>query len=435
MMRLFVLVSIFCMAQGAFAQEAKTPDTTSQKVRVKNPEENAKVEPYWKFTVLPRFTFSSDNGIGGGARAVALFHNKGAKPYKTAISAQAWLTNRLVQHHFLGVDAIDAFNLPLRITAEAGFFQSLTQNFCGTGSSVTCDETLAEEASLGVARDQREEFVKNYYRVRYFRPYLNALARYRFNQRPHRAEIFAGWRGHFYQPGTLADDDKDGAPDLFAYRGSFYDQARPGGERGFASVAQVGVALDDRDHEAAPQSGYLLQASARLASPFLGSDFSYAGVNAAARVYAPLFREYISLASRIVVDHIIGDELPIQELARGGGLNDYLSFGGQDMGRGIRVQRFIGRTKVMSQHEIRFRFREHTFLGQTWKWGAALFMDIGTVSNDDDALSGKGFSPLVGWGVSGRLLLNKNVPMRFDIGFSHHENFRPFVYTVPGFVY
>ena len=76
----------------------------------------------WSFAGVPRLTINSDEGFGLGVRGIVFWHRYGARPYKTAISFQTWATTRLVQHHFVRVDAIDAFNQPVRLEAEGGLF-------------------------------------------------------------------------------------------------------------------------------------------------------------------------------------------------------------------------------------------------------------------------------------------------------------------------
>jgi hypothetical protein len=371
----------------------------------------------WDLAFVPKITFNADDGFGLGLRGTAFWHRWGQRPYKTAITAQIFATTRLVQHHFLKVDAVDAFNLPLRLEAELGYFQSRSQNFCGYGGEVSCDPALATDP--------------NFYKVRYLRPYARARARYRLDKRPHKPELFAGWRGHFYQPGDLVDEDRDGAFDFFPFPGSLYDQVFPGGERGLASVIELGGLIDDRDHEASPRRGYLVLASVRGAHPAIGSTWSFLGLTAEARVFAPLVKDHLTIASRLLVDQMFGDA-PLQELARVGTLDDGFAYGGLDMGRGIRVQRYMGKLKAITQHELRFFLPTYELGGSTFEPGAALFVDGGVVALD---AHGETLVPAVGYGVSLRVAYNQNFTMRLDIGFSPDEGFRPLFYSSPGYVF
>src|SRR5690606_11366487 len=114
-------------------------------------------------------------------------------------------------------DAVDVFNLPLRLTFRGGFFQSVTQNFCGFGNSVTCDPRVAELAAnrLQLSGDDKETFVRRYYLMRQVRPHAQLLARWRLAELPAKLEVMAGYRAHLAIPGDpWADDDGDGSPDL-----------------------------------------------------------------------------------------------------------------------------------------------------------------------------------------------------------------------------
>ncbi|HEY1098769.1 MAG TPA: hypothetical protein VGF99_07565, partial [Myxococcota bacterium] len=203
--RRFAVVALFATlltsSPAALAATASTPDPAGLAPAVDEPPPGE-----WSFAGVPRLTLNSDEGIGLGVRGILFWHRHNTRPYKTAISFQAWATTRLVQHHFVRVDAIDAFNLPLRIESEAGFFSTLTMPFCGDPPTSDCvDSDLT--------------------RLRSVEPYGLINGRWRLFKQPFfkdtlKLEAFAGWRGTMYIPGTLFDDDGDGSADLFPYPGS-----------------------------------------------------------------------------------------------------------------------------------------------------------------------------------------------------------------------
>lgn len=401
----------------------------------------------WGIAAVPKFTVDSDNGIGLGVRGNAYWYRWDQQPYKTAIGFQAFVTTKLVQHHYLFVDAIDAFNLPLRLKGEVGYFQSRSQNFCGFGNATTCDPAVIDRqaADLGLDPVERGLLRQSYYRVRFLRPYANAQVRWRLNQKPHEISVFGGWRGHYYIPGDLVDENKDGAIDLFPYPNSLYAARFPQGERGLASVLQVGAMVDNRDNEPAPRRGYWIEASIRGATPFWGSTWTYAGVNTTARFYIPLLSDDVILASRYVLDLTVGD-LPLQEMIRVGGTRDYTAFGGAQFGRGIRVQRYPGRIKAMMQQEVRWELPDFDLWSQNIRFGFAGFFDAGWIGHDwNIPTSPSGQSPqgfggdpsrvAIGGGVSLRFTWNRNFVMRLDIAFSPDERYVPQVYSGPNHPY
>jgi hypothetical protein len=372
----------------------------------------------WSFAGVPRITINSDEGFGLGLRGMLFWHRFNQRPYKTAISFQAWATTRLVQHHFIRVDAVDAFNLPVRLEVEAGLFSTLTMPFCGdpppTGfgddGCIDSDDT----------------------RLRSVEPYGLTNARFRLLKQPFfkdtlKVEAFVGWRGTQYIPGSLFDDDGDGTSDLFPYPGSRYALQFPNGEPGFASVAQAGVAVDTRDDEPNPTRGFFFDASVRSSQPAWGSAFSFVGGNVTARIYAPLVpsRTFV-VTERVIVDGVVGDA-PWRERVRLGGLVESSGIGGLDVGRGIRLARYPGRLRLSLQHELRATPVTLDVFGNTLALPVALFLDTGAALFDDGAPP----RLLVGGGVSFRVVWNKTFVMRLDLAVSPEEPGRLAAYSAP----
>jgi hypothetical protein len=374
---------------------------------------------HWSFAAVPRLTLNADEGVGLGARGVVYWHRFDQRPYKTAISFQLWATTRLVQQHYLRVDAIDAFNVPLRIESELGFFSTLTQPYCGLSFAPCADDAA--------------------HRLRSTEPYASAQGRWRVARGPwfhetYKAEVFAGWRGTWYVPGTLFfDDDGDGAPDLYPAPGSTYARAFPAGEPGLASVVQAGVAVDTRDNEPSPRRGFFVDASVRGAGPVTGSAFSFGGVDVTARLYAPLPVETapgrpLVVAQRVIVDGVTGDA-PVRERMRFGGLVDAQGLGGQDTARGVRLSRYPGRFRASHQIELRADVGHVDVGDNDLAFVVAGFVDGGVAlfggAVDDDARL------LLGAGGSLRVIWNENFVFRIDLAASPEEPGRVGFYTAP----
>ncbi len=366
----------------------------------------------WSFAGVPRLTINSDEGFGLGVRGILFWHRYNQRPYKTAISFQAWATTRLVQHHFVRIDAIDAFNQPIRLETEAGLFSTLTMPFCGdppTDDCVDSDDT----------------------RLRSVEPYGLANARFRLLKQPFykdtlKIEAFVGWRGTQYIPGTLFDDDGDGNADLVPYPGSRYAALFPQGEPGFASVAQAGIAVDTRDDEPNPTRGVFIDASVRSSQPAFGSAFSFVGGNITARLYAPLVPSgSVVVAERVIIDGVAGDA-PWRERVRMGGLVETNGIGGLDVGRGIRLARYPGRLRLSMQHELRATPLVLDVWGNSLGLPVALFFDSGVAVFGEE-------TPrlLVGGGISFRVVWNKTFVMRLDLALSPEEPGRLSAYSAP----
>lgn len=394
------------------------------------------------FSGIPAINYIADNGLGLGVIAAVYFHDGVTAPYRTAMTLQIFATTKLVQDHNLVIDSLRLFDLPLRLNARLGYLSSLTQNYCGTGGTVTCDVGVAKDAAVAAGLDSGttgfDDFVGHYYQRRFMNPYGLVNLRYALIERspgqPTRVEVTGGYRAFYFIPGNIfADDDGDGAPDLTPYPGSLHATEFPDGEAGLSSVVNLGLMLDSRDREPSPTEGWWMEGSVRATTPGL-STWNYGGFNVTVRgfthlpidvpVYGNLGRRLV-LANRFTVDGIVGD-IPVQELARLGGSQDAYAFGGADMGRGIRVQRFMGKAKVLDQAELRFRFYEFDAFEQQFALTLAGFLDTAIVASELTDPTDVGVAG--GGGGAFRIAWNENFVIRLDVGVSPFENWEPQMY-------
>ena len=383
------------------------------------------------FGGVPALNYDADNGFGFGAVGTLYLYDGATRPYRTAITFQLFMTSNLVQDHSIAVDALRVMDLPLRIYSRAGYLQSLTQNYGGTGGTVTCDPAVARTAGemLGLGGEHLEQFARRYYQRRFINPYGVVTARWALSQAPMRVEVIGGWRGLYFIPGNwFADDDGDGQADLTPYPNSLYADAHPDGEPGFLSAFQVGLMLDSRDNEPAPTRGWWIEGTARGAGPVTASTWSFAGANLTVRGYTAVDpQRRLVLANRLVMDVVVGDP-PVQELVRVGGSLDYYVFGGGDMGRGIRTQRYIGKLRTLNQTEVRYRFVDFMLFEQRFSLTAAGFLDAGIVGQEIAAPGEIG--AVAGGGGGLRLAWNENFVIRADVGVSPVEAWDPKLYIL-----
>ncbi len=414
--------------------DART-DNALQKTATAAPTTSPALPSGFGFGGVPALNFDSDNGIGFGLIGTLYWYDGETRPYRLAVTLQLFLTSKLVQDHNVQVDWLRAFGLPLRLNMRIGYLQSLSQNYCGLGGDVTCDldAARARGRALGLRGAVLDTFARNYYQRRFITPYGVLNLRYSLFDRgagpePLRVQALVGYRGLYFIPGHWFDDDKDGSPDLYPYPNSLYARDHPAGEPGFSSVVQAGIIVDTRDNEPAPTRGVFVEASGRASSKLIGSSWDWLGANITARGYASLNNsKSLVLASRFAADAVLGDP-PIQELVRMGGTVDYYAFGGVDMGRGIRTQRYIGKLRLMNQTELRWRFFETEVFAQRFGFTAVALADSGVVGRE---LARPGPLPInFGVGAGLRLSWNDNFVIRFDVAASPQENFTPGVYVV-----
>ena len=375
----------------------------------------------WGFGGLPAVNFNSDEGFGFGVVASAYRYNGETKPYKTAINGVFFLTTLGIHNHNLEVDTLELADLPLRLTVRGEFNATRTSNFCGFGPEVTCDPADAEAVAdaVGATSVARDELVRRYYRTRFISPMLRADARWMLDDLPHRVELLAGWRGVYLQPGDFGVS----AP----FPNSRYAELFPEGERGFTSVLQVGVMVDNRDNEPAPTRGYWVEGTVRAATPAWGSDDTYVGANTTLRGYLPLFTERLVLADRLMFDGLAGDATTL-ELVTPGGTQRMQFFGHLNAGRGIRLRRYVGRVKLMDQTELRWTAWSPRIGQLQLDVGLLGFVDVGFVALQWSDVGRMFQTPLVGSGGGLRIAFDKNFIVRADVGVSAVEDWSPSVY-------
>ncbi|OGQ11698.1 MAG: hypothetical protein A2138_15635 [Deltaproteobacteria bacterium RBG_16_71_12] len=363
----------------------------------------------WDCAAVPRLTLSSDDGVGLGARGVAYWNRFGQRPYKTAISVQAWATTRLVQHHYLHVDALDAFNLPLRLEGDVQLYATQRQPYCGADPTAACPDDVAHT-------------------LRSIEPAAAGLVRWRVLDAPRKLELFAGSRATWYLPGSLLDEDGDGDADLVPTPGTRYASEHRAGEPGLAHVLSAGVAYDARDHEPAPHQGLFVDVAVRGAAPWWGSAFSFLGATLTARGYTPIVDSRgVVLAERLIADVVLGDA-PVRELQRVGGLVELPALGGQEVGRGVRLARYATPVKLITQHELRVDLARAELWGKELGLVAVGFVDAGVALARLDREA----ALVVGAGSGLRVEWNHTFVMRLDVALSPLEPGRIAVYSAPG---
>lgn len=390
------------------------------------------------FVPLPMVVANSDEGFGGGAVLALHHHHGGVEPLRDDLSLRIYITSRLVQRHELRWEGIQVFDLPLRMWARVGLFSTVTQTFCGHGNGVTCDESVArqhaEDAGLEEGSEAFDDFVRRYYFMRYIRPHADTVMRWRLRDKPHRVELLTGWRLGWYIPGGFFEPGP--------WPGSLYEQLHPSGEPGLSSVPQLGITVDNRDFEPAPSHGYFAEASVRGAHPWIGSTWSWAGMNLSLHGYDELLASpHLVYAGRVLVDLAAGD-MPTEEIAEIGGTKDHGAFGGQWIGRGVRDRRYLGKLKLVHQSELRADLFGFDVLGIRFDTGLVGFADVGFIGWDWDNLTGSApgdpwragnaLGLVWGAGVGVRVLVNRAIVARGELAASPLEARSPSFYTPVG---
>lgn len=418
--------------------DAMAPPTASEDARSSLSSEGWQ-QPPWDFVVLPVLGANVDEGLGGGLLFAAHRYTGNEGYFRDDFALRVFLTSRFVQRHELKWEGVDVADLPLRVLLRVGYYSTVTQNYCGTGNALTCDDARAADAARAAGLieggEAFDEFVRHYHRVRFIRPHGDLLLRWAIADAPLKLELMGGARIAYYIPGDFSSSSP--------YPGSLYAEAFPGGEPGLSSVLQLGFTIDRRNVEASPTRGFFIESSLRAATPVWGSTWTWAGVNAAGSFYVPMPFS-TTLASRTMVDVMLGDA-PTEEQATIGGTRDHTAFGGQWIGRGLREHRGIGKVKLFQQFELRRELFDFVILGIRIDVGAGTFTDVGwigadildfgggAVVNGEVVDVGTPARLLFGAGGGLRILLNRALLMRLDLAFSPFETITPSFYTPFGY--
>jgi hypothetical protein len=371
----------------------------------------------FSIAAVPTATFDTDEGFGTGG-VLTLYHSDGeTEPYRDAVTLNVFISSKLVQSHGIAWDGLKPFGVDGRAYVRLGYYSTVSENYCGIGNDVTCD------APSGLKPDDARHFTL----MRFVKPYATVIARPWLRDKPYRVEALIGWRGFLLEPGDLTHAGP--------YPGSLYAKDHPGGERGFESAPFVGMVLDDRDDEVFPTRGIYAESSVRAAHPLVGSTWTWAGADVQfASFFSLAETPRLVLATRFIGDVIEGDP-PVVDMARIGGTVDAISFGGSQLGRGIREQRYVGRLKAFNQTELRAQVFTTRILGQDLDHGAALFGDVGWIGNSFDDLGPRPLKLLSTLGVSYRLIWNKTFAIRADLAISPDEEDGPGFYVIVGQVF
>lgn len=379
------------------------------------------------YGAVPSVGYSSHTGFGFGAAGTVFKRDPKLKPYKWAVDASIYVSTKGTHTHAINAEGVELFELPLRLRGRVGLYASINQSYCGQNSSAICDLAQAQLAAqgLGLAGEERERFIFEYTHFRFIESYGLVQARWRLKDFPHKLEILNGWRGSYFLPGDFYSDTP--------YKNSLYTRDfGEKGERGFISVFEVGFIADNRDNEVFSRSGYWAETSVRVASPWIGSKWTFLGTQLALRGYIPLSEDQRwVLANQFLSDFVAG-YAPIPEMARVGGLLGALNFrgfGGQYLGRGMPQEFIPGRVKISNQIELRYLFWGFDLWSQHFDLGAVTFLDTGLARWDWSEFLREALVLHLGFGGGLRAIWNNAYLLRADVAFSPDAQYEAQVYV------
>jgi hypothetical protein len=319
------LALLLCAAGGAVAAEDRT-----------------------EVGVLPATNYSTDTGLGVGVVAALARLSPDLTPYRWRLQALVYLALKRPPEGGLETNEHDTYvdldvprvgGGPLRLRGYAGLQRLVNAGWYGVGNATRVDPEA----------DRRE------YQVDRFLARVDAKARLRLATR---FDLFSALRAS-----VVTFDPYEGS--LFERERAMLAGARDHGEL----LLTAGVLWDTRDDETAPERGGLLELAGR-AGTGVGERFTYGGLTAHARGFAPIVARRLVVGAKVVADVLAGDP-PFYELARSGGMWSSDATGGGGSIRGVPAQRYSGTRKLLGSLELRLHLVPFR-LGRDWRMDGLL---------------------------------------------------------------
>ncbi len=354
-----------------------------------------KKEEGWYITGLPLVNYTTDTGIGYGARLY--LYGNGTKsdqyfdevPYFTQIYAQFFQTTNGFSYHELNLDKHRIFGTRYRIISALVYDRKTNENFYGVGSDVTRHDLVDINGNEYTKYEDYQKFLKSndyqYYKYNnyqyekpkfYFRFFGDIIENIKFlTGFEVKWSDIDTWNGKKFE----ASDGHDHVSSV-----TLLDMLKndvEGFDGGWINSVKVGVAYDTRDYEPDPAKGLYIDYSFLAASKLIGSDYDFYRSTAGARAYITIFSPLV-LALRAAYTDTSG-ETPFHETQNFEFLFEMQEgLGSNRTMRGYPGNRFVAETMTLGNAELRFRFAEITPFGQRFAFKLLGFVDTGNAYDE-----------------------------------------------------
>jgi len=340
-----------------FAGAARADDGPHATARHLPPNRN-------ELVVVPDIGGNSDTGVEVGAAAMLIRFQEGYLPYRfradtvlgTSFKGEDGRV-RLVQHKYtLRLDTPGLFGGRVRADTRFGYLRQVDMPWYGTGNSAT-EEDLPKPPDVRTAYEYKEENVR-----------IRTLLRIRVAPGVDLA-VFPHLRyvvPRAYGETKLATDARA--------------RAVVGRDPAVLGTLGVGVIFDTRDNEFVTRRGIFYQLGV---ADTLGTaeNVHFGEASAVLSHYASLGPRVV-FASRMFGSFKFGT-IPFYELHQGGVFDPMYMVGGYRGVRGVRLGRYAGAVKVVTNTELRlFPFESFRVFGKNLLCALDVFFDAGRVWSD-----------------------------------------------------
>lgn len=391
-------------------------------------------------TGLPLFAYSTDIGLGLGARAY--YYWNGARtdadfartPYKFRMFLQAFVSTRGVQFHWLDFDIPRLLDSPYRLRSQIIYARNINENYFGIGSrslqplqfpGSRAYDSYADYVAAQQAIGPGGTTYAKYDQFDVLKPIAIASIERLFLDE--RIRVLAGLgfsytRIRDYTGKSVDTGNGDAIESQTRLAADCAANAIVGCGGGRDNYLRLGISYDTRDYEPDPNSGVFLDAEVDLGTVALGGEYDYARAMVAARgYYSPIpERADLVLAGRAVllgqtngVPFTSMDNFPFTEDPRQG-------LGGHRTLRGYRQDRFVGSVMSLVNAEVRWTFGHLRAWGQKFAFIAVPFFDAGRPYDSLGELSLRDWKPSYGGAL--RISWNLATLATIDYGISPEDS-------------
>ena len=396
-------------------------------------------------TGLPLANFDPNTGVGGGARAYYYYNGDredplfAYTPYLHRVFLQFFASSGGLQFHWLDYDAPAVAGTAFRLRSQLIFMRNTAQRYFGvgsdslnpltfTGAGRTFDDFIEYDEALRALRDDGTTLAR-YNQFDIIRPlgvvslertYLNGLLRPLVGFGVSYTEI------NDYTGKQVDADGPDGEVQATMGDTLLREQCEAdlieGCDGGFDNILRFGLSFDTRDFEPDPNNGFFADVALDLATPLIGSEYSYARFLLAARYYRSLLPGITDLVGAVRgTFQATSQGAPFYSLSTLSYTEDSRTgLGGLRTLRGYQQDRFVGHLLTLLNFELRWTFYRFTAARQ--KFGLMLvgFVDLGRVYDELQDLD------LANWkrGQGGALRISWNLAtiVTVEYGFSEEDS-------------
>lgn len=423
-----LLMLALLLATGGFAQdEQKQEKKKAKKEKVYN-EKGEIIKTGWNFGPLPVLGFDSDLGFQYGACVDIFNFGDGTRYpryfYKFNVEVSRYTRGSGVFRFYADMpylikDTKLFFDLTYNYSKKFEFF-----GFNGYEAS-RFDPNIAANADVEDYKSGYHFIKRNTLRFvgsmqhKLFVPNLNwvvGLAYYNVATDSINLEAYDGQEtlySNYVKAGIIKDNEKNG---------------------GNIAQLRLGLNFDNRDHNTDPSKGIYAEYTLTGSSDFIdGNGYNFLAQTFMWRHYIPIYKDKLTLAYRLGVQHKIAGEMPwyminninmpfFQKMYTEG-------LGGVVTMRGVNRNGVLGEGFVLGNVELRWHFLDFKFINQNWQLAFSPFFDAGMIiqpfreeelknaSIEDVPLySGEkeSFHTSAGGGI--KLIMNRNMILGVDVG-------------------